>query len=175
VRQTLEQGAGVVLFSGDKLLGGPQAGLAVGRTGWIDAMAHHPLARALRIDAASQAALAVTLEHYAAGAGAAIPFWRMASLGYAELETRHQALLAASGAAGKVVDSGSVPGAGSAPGATIASPAILIDADADDAWHTLAAAPIPIIGRRRDGVLMVDLRSVDPGDDPAVVDALRAI
>jgi len=175
VRQTLEQGAGVVLFSGDKLLGGPQAGLVVGDSGWIEAMARHPLARALRIDAASSAALAVILEAYAAGAGAAIPFWRMASLSYVDLEIRHQELLAASGAEGKIVDSESVPGAGSVPGATIPSPAIQIDAPADDAWRRLAAAPTPVIGRRSGGALMVDLRSVDPADDRVVLDALRAV
>jgi L-seryl-tRNA(Ser) seleniumtransferase len=99
----------------------------------------------------------------------------MASLSYVELEIRHQELLAASGAEGKIVDSESVPGAGSVPGATIPSPAIQIDAPADDAWHTLAAAPTPVIGRRRDGALMLDLRSVDPADDRVVLDALRTV
>jgi len=175
VRQTLEQGADVVLFSGDKLLGGPQAGIAVGRTRYIDAMARHPLARALRINGSSAAALVATLEHYAAGRGALIPFWQMASLSFADLETRHESVLKASGVAGSIIASASVPGAGSAPGATIASPAISIDTNTDEAFRTLAAAPVPVIGRRRDGALMIDLRSVEPADDAVVIDVLRAI
>jgi L-seryl-tRNA(Ser) seleniumtransferase len=138
-------------------------------------MASHPLARALRIDGATQAALVVTLEHYASGAGSSIPFWRMAALGYAELEVRHQDLLTASGVVGKVVDSESVPGAGSAPGAAIPSPALQIEANADDSWHALASAPVPIIARRHAGVLTIDLRSVEAEDDAAVIAALRTL
>ena len=175
VVQTLEAGADVVLFSGDKLLGGPQAGIAAGRADLIEEMAAHPLTRALRLDASTQAALAVTLEHYAAGAGSAIPFWRMATLGYTELEARHQRVVDESRVAAKVVPSESVPGAGSVPGATIASPAIQVDGDADELWRTMAAAPVPVIGRRHDGAVLVDLRTVDPDPDVAVIDALRAL
>jgi L-seryl-tRNA(Ser) seleniumtransferase len=175
VRQTIEQGAGIVLFSGDKLLGGPQAGLVVGRRPWVETMRRHPLARALRIDAPTTASLTTTLEHYAAGAGDDIPFWRMASLSYAELEVRHAQVLAAAGIEGVVVESASVPGAGSVPGAAIPSPALQLAADPDAAWRRLAAAPVAIIGRRHEGACLIDLRTVDPDDDPAVIDALRAL
>jgi L-seryl-tRNA(Ser) seleniumtransferase len=175
VRQTIEQGAGIVLFSGDKLLGGPQAGLVVGRRPWVETMRRHPLARALRIDAPTTASLTTTLEHYAAGAGNDIPFWRMASLSYTELEVRHAQVLAAAGIEGVVVESASVPGAGSVPGAAIPSPALQLAADPDAAWRRLAAAPVAIIGRRHEGACLIDLRTVDPDDDPAVIDALRAL
>ena len=81
VQDSVRAGADVVLFSGDKLLGGPQAGIAVGRADAIGAMASHPLARAVRIDKASLAALIATLEHYQRGdAQSEIPIWQMLSI-----------------------------------------------------------------------------------------------
>ena len=174
VRQTLDAGADVVLFSGDKLLGGPQAGIAVGRADLIGRMKRHPVARAVRLDGGTAAALAATVEMYASGRGAEIPFWRMATAGYEELELRHRAVLDDSGAAGTVVAGESVPGAGSVPGETIPSPAIRLDAGADEEWMALVAAETPIVGRRRDGALQLDLRTVDPGDDEYVAGVLRS-
>jgi L-seryl-tRNA(Ser) seleniumtransferase len=175
VRQTLEAGADLVLFSGDKLIGGPQAGIAVGRKDLIGRMKSHPVARALRIDGSTGATLAETLELYATDRGMEIPFWRMASAGYAELEARHNAVLADSGAAGSVVRGESVPGAGSVPGETIPSPSIRLEAPPDSGWKHLIAADPPIVGRRRDGALLVDLRTVQPDDDRNVSAALRAL
>jgi len=175
VRQTLEAGADVVLFSGDKLLGGPQAGIAVGRRDLIDAMKRHPVARATRIDGSTGAALAATLELYATGRGSEIPFWRMASAGYEDLRTRHEKVLSASGAAGAVVAAESVPGAGSVPGEAIPSPAIRLETAPDPGWKHLIAGEPPIVSRRREGALFVDLRTVEPEDDPHVSAALRAL
>ena len=173
VRQTLEEGADVVLFSGDKLVGGPQAGIAVGRGDLITRMKSHPVARAVRTDGSTGATLAATLESYAAARGTDIPFWRMASLGYDDLRVRHEKVLAMSGAGGAVIAEESVPGAGSVPGRAIPSPAIRLEFAPDPGWRHLVSSVPPIVGRRRAGALFVDLRTVDPDDDDVVANALR--
>ncbi len=165
VRQTLEAGASVVLFSGDKLLGGPQAGVIVGRADAVDMIRRHPMARALRVDGITQAALVTTLEAYAAGDGRAIPFWAMATMDVAVLTSRSAALAAAIGAAAAVIDSHSVPGAGSVPGEMIPSPAVRVTCDADAVWHGLISATPPVMARRKQGALEIDLRTVPPGND----------
>ncbi|MDJ0663015.1 MAG: L-seryl-tRNA(Sec) selenium transferase [Acidimicrobiia bacterium] len=165
VRQTLQDGADVVLFSGDKLLGGPQAGIAVGRSDLITLMAQHPLARAVRIDGATHAALAATLELYADDRGGEIPFWAMASLDYDSLERRHNHLLEALGGRGEVIVGESLPGAGSVPGETIPSPNLRLAGKADELWERLLSATPPVLARRREGELILDLRTVDPADD----------
>ncbi|MDJ0952038.1 MAG: L-seryl-tRNA(Sec) selenium transferase [Acidimicrobiia bacterium] len=172
VRQTLETGADLVLFSGDKLLGGPQAGIAVGRRDLIGRMAKHPLARAVRIDGATHAALVATLEMYAADRGAEIPFWAMVGLEYDHLEKRHQQLLGAVGGKGNVVAGESLPGAGSVPGETIPSPNLHLTGNADRLWERLLNASPPILARRREGTLIIDLRTVDPKDDAHLVETL---
>ena len=175
VRQTLDAGADVVLFSGDKLLGGPQAGIAVGAARLIDVMKRHPVARAVRMDGSTGAALATTLEAYASRRGDDIPFWRMASLDYEALEVRHRKVLDESGTGGEIIESSSVPGAGSVPGEAIRSPAIRIATAPDPAWKHLATARPPIVVRRRDDALQVDLRTVEPSDDAIVAAALHGL
>lgn len=172
VRQTLADGAGVVLFSGDKLLGGPQSGIAVGQASLIRRMAKHPLARAVRIDGSTHAALAATLEMYADGRGAEVPFWAMVALGYDALEERHRRVLESVGGAGRIVAGESLPGAGSVPGETIPSPNLHLVGNADELWHRLLRATPPILARRREGALIIDLRTVDPTDDQHVADLL---
>lgn len=172
VRQTLEDGADLVLFSGDKLLGGPQAGIAVGRADLIGRMAVHPLARALRIDGPTHSALVGTLELYASGRGAEIPFWSMVSLSYDELVERHERLLHRLGGAGAVVRGESLPGAGSVPGETIPSPNLVLTGNADELWQHLLESSPPVLARRREGKLIIDLRTVDPEDDEQIIAAL---
>jgi L-seryl-tRNA(Ser) seleniumtransferase len=173
VRQTLETGAGVVLFSGDKLFGGPQAGLAAGDSGLIDVMSRHPLARALRVDGPTLAAVEATLELYASGRGHEIPFWQMASLSHSDLEARTRAV--AGGVGAEVVQGQSVPGAGSVPGRGIPSPLIRVMGNTDGCWRALLAGVPPILGRREEGALLLDLRTVDPADDGSIADALAAV
>jgi L-seryl-tRNA(Ser) seleniumtransferase len=172
VRQTLEDGADLVLFSGDKLLGGPQAGIAVGRVDLIGKMAVHPVARAVRIDGSTHASLIGVLELYASGRGAEIPFWSMAALPYDVLEERHARLLDRLGGGGEVVAGESLPGAGSVPGESIRSPNIVLHGKTDELWNKLLRASPPILARRKEGALLVDLRTVDPADDDVIAAAL---
>ena len=123
-RQTLEAGAAAVTFSGDKLLGGPQAGIIAGRQDVIDACARHPLARALRAGGLTLAVLQHIALAYLRRDGHAIPFWKMATTPLDELRARAHGL-----GAGAVVDTEAVAGAGSLPGTEIPSIGIAITGD----------------------------------------------
>lgn len=175
VRQTLEKGADVVLFSGDKLLGGPQAGIAVGSVASIERMATHPVARALRINSPTIAMLTATFEAYASGAAASLPFWTMATTPTDVIHTRTQAALDASRAVGAIVDGESLPGAGSVPGITIPTPVLRLDGREEHVWRTLADHETPVIAARRDSAALVNLRSVHPDEDSIVAAALAEI
>lgn len=175
VRQVLEQGSDVVLFSGDKLLGGPQAGIAVGKTSSVERMARHPIARAVRINAATIASLTATFEAYASGRAAEIPFWQMATTPVEEIRRRTDEVLRASGANGSIVDGESLPGAGSVPGLTIPTPVLRIDGDDEKTWRLLADREPPVVAARRDGATIVNLRSVTPDEDSIVAAALASI
>ena len=172
VRQTLEVGAGLVMFSGDKLLGGPQAGIVVGTGDLVQRMARHPIARAVRIDGPTHSALATTLELYASDRGADVPFWAMVALSQDELATRHSRLLEALGGRGEVIDGESLPGAGSVPGETIRSPNLQLAGKADELWDRLLSGSPPILARRKEGNLIIDLRTVDPEDDAHIIAVL---
>jgi L-seryl-tRNA(Ser) seleniumtransferase len=173
VKQALAAGTDIVTFSGDKLLGGPQAGIVVGRGDLVERMANHPIARALRIDGSNLAALSATLELYADGRGAEVPFWSMATRPYESLEKRLTRLQAATG--GEIRPGSSVPGAGSVPGAELATPVLaLSDVKVDRVWDLLLSAETPVVARRESGELIVDLRAVPDSDDAAVLAALEA-
>ena len=172
VRQTIETGADVVLFSGDKVMGGPQAGIAVGTSDAIETMRRHPLARALRCDGPTLAALEATIELYSEGRGAEIPFWAMTSIPYEELELRSKDVITRAGVAAELDSGRSVPGAGSVPGRGMSSPVIRVPGDADELWRRLLHYEPPIVARRADGELTIDLRAVDPTDDASVSAAM---
>jgi L-seryl-tRNA(Ser) seleniumtransferase len=174
VRQTLTDGATVVLFSGDKLLGGPQAGLVVGSGPAIETMRTHPIARAVRIAGPMLDSLAVTLELYAAGRGNEVPFWKMASLSSESLIGRCEAVIEASGATATVIDDRSLPGAGTVPGMGIPGPAILVEGTAETMWRSLLDEATPVVARRDERGLIVDLRAVAPEDDALVASGLSA-
>ena len=169
VRQSLDSGADVVMFSGDKLLGGPQAGIIVGRSRLIEAIGANPLTRALRVDGVTYAALSATLEAYIKGSPTEIPFWRYALTTAADLQARVSRL--ARGDGDEVVVDSSVVGAGSAPGLWIPTPVLRIH-DGDKVFSALLDEDIPILTRRDRGDLIVDLRAVEPGDDDVVATAL---
>ena len=170
-RQSLAAGAALVTFSGDKLFGGPQAGIIAGRADLVQRCARHPLARALRpgslvLNALQQVALA-----YLRRDGQAIEFWRMASLAITELERRAHMVIEESGA-GEVAKMASVPGGGTLPGIEIDSWGVVLDGD-----HTAAlrARTPPIIARVSEDRTCLDLRTVGLEDDHHVIAALKAL
>lgn len=176
VRQTLADGAALVTFSGDKLLGGPQAGVVAGRADLVERCARHPLARALRPGALVLAALQETALAYLRRDGDAIPFWRMAAIPAEELRSRAEALVAGTGGPGRpgieVVECESVPGGGSVPGLTMVSAGVGLDGDHSAA---LRAVEPPVIARVHEGRTILDLRTVDPADDAVVAKALATL
>jgi L-seryl-tRNA(Ser) seleniumtransferase len=174
-RERLDQGADVVTFSGDKLVGGPQAGLVVGRADLVTRMRRDPLARAMRPDKVTVAAVAATLGLYRAGLAAErIPVWRMIARPLEEVRTRATAIVEAVGPLACVIDVRSTVGGGSLPGETLPSAAVAIQAASPDRVLAVLRRGTPaIIGRIEDDRASFDLRTVEPSDDPALVTALR--
>ena len=164
-RQAVAAGADLVAFSGDKLLGGPQAGILVGGEEIVATLRSSPLARALRVDGVTYAALAATLEEYLEGEVNSIPFWRHALLGEEELRPRSEKVAEAIG--GLVETGVSRVGAGSAPGIDIPTPQVRL-AGQHLLYEILLAEERPILTRRETGDLVVDLRAVDEDEDEAV-------
>jgi L-seryl-tRNA(Ser) seleniumtransferase len=170
-RQAIADGAALFTFSGDKLLGGPQAGIIAGRADLVQACMRHPLARALRPGAHVLLALQeVALAYLGRTAAETIPFWRMVATPLEELQRRGEEIVRAAGV-GTVVASDAIPGAGSAPGATMPSVAVSVRGDL---LTSLRAAQPPVVARARDGATLLDLRTVDPADDAHLVSVLRA-
>ncbi len=173
VRQALDAGATVVTFSGDKLLGGPQAGIVVGRADAIATIARHPLARAMRADKMTLAALQQVALVYLSGDATAIPLWRMATTPLVELRARAGRVVAHAPGS-EMVDTEAVAGGGSLPGLTIPSVGVAVrPTDARDAMARLRDHGV--IARTDADRIVCDLRSVDPRDDAVVVSALAAL
>ena len=165
-RQTLEAGADLVTFSGDKLFGGPQAGIIAGRADLVATCAAHPLARALRPGALVLGALQATALAYLNRDGDSIPFWRMASLPQDVLRSRAEAL-----GIGIPVDVASTPGGGTLPEVEIPSAAVAVDGDQRSALRNRER---PIIARVIEGRTIIDLRTVHPDDDSEIKTALTS-
>lgn len=174
VRQTVASGPDLVLFSGDKLLGGPQAGIIVGTSAAIDLVSTHPIARAVRLDGSTIAAICDTLTMYADQRVLDIPFWTMASATIESLNKRSTAMLEGTTGA-RIVDGESLPGAGTVPGRTIPTRLIELPGSPDVTWATLASHTPPIIATRRDDSTFIDLRTVQTRDDDHVAAALQSI
>lgn len=172
-RQTLEARADLVFFSGDKLLGGPQAGIVAGRADLIGALRRHPLARALRVDKHRLWLLQETFLAYLGGRAADIPFWRMAT---SDPRERAVALAAALGPPAATSSGESLIGAGSAPGASIPTTLVRWPVERADATAArLRQTDPPVIARIEDDAILLDLRTVDPADDDLLLSCLKSV
>ncbi len=185
VQEAVAAGCDVVTFSGDKLLGGPQAGLIVGRARWLDAIRSHPLARAVRADKLDYAALAATLAQYRSPESAweQVPVLRMLAADPDALRERARALAEA---AARILPPGwqvavrptaAAVGGGALPGAELPSFAVAVTGplppDALD--RALREQDPPVFGRIAQDALLLDVRTLLPGEDAQVVAALAAV
>jgi L-seryl-tRNA(Ser) seleniumtransferase len=171
VRQSLDAGAALVTFSGDKLLGGPQAGVIAGRADLVAACAAHPLYRVTRPGGLILAALQDVALAYLDRRAHLLPFWRMATVPVAALRERAETL-ASQLARGAAVACASVAGGGALPGVDIPSWGVAVPGDHRRALR--ASTPRPIVARTHNQETVVDLRTVDPDDDAHVAAALAA-
>jgi L-seryl-tRNA(Ser) seleniumtransferase len=175
--ERLAAGADLVTFSGDKLVGGPQAGFLVGRADLIARVRRDPLARAMRPDKVTMAAVALTLGRYRAGrATIDIPVWRMIAAPLEDLRTRAAALVARLAGAAEIVDLRSTVGGGSLPGETLPSVGLAITGGGSAARRmaSLRRGDPVVIGRIEDGRVVLDLRTVDPAHDDVLATAIVA-
>jgi len=178
VPETVRDGASLIIMSGDKLLGGPQAGIVLGTREAIGALRKHPLARALRVDKLTLAALEATLALYRDPMRARREIPALAMLTEAPEGIRARAIAIAdavtkaTGAAIAVDASEATVGGGAFPTARIPSFAITIATDAPGLEARLRHGAIPVVGRIADGRLWLDLRSVPPEDDAVLLPML---
>jgi L-seryl-tRNA(Ser) seleniumtransferase len=174
VQTSVAAGMTLVAFSGDKLLGGPQAGIIVGRGAEVARLRRHPLMRAIRPDKLTLAALGATLAHYLRGeAEREVPVWRMLSADAGSLERRARALAEQVG--GTAVESRSAIGGGSLPGQTQPSWAVALRAESPDGLAAaLRRAEPPVIGRIEDDRVLLDLRAILPEQDDVLASAVQA-
>ena len=187
-QEAIAAGIGLVFFSGDKLLGGPQAGIVVGKRELVGRLERHPLARAVRIDKMSLASLTATLTHYLSGnAESEVPVWRMISAPAMEIKSRAErwrdAVSGSSGYETAVVPARSAIGGGSLPGETLDSWALSISANGaghspESLLSTLRSRSTPVIARIEDDSVRLDPRTVLPEQDDditrAIAEALAA-
>ncbi|HXY73793.1 MAG TPA: L-seryl-tRNA(Sec) selenium transferase [Dehalococcoidales bacterium] len=184
VQKSVSAGAALVFFSGDKLIGGPQAGIIVGKRTYVDKLRRHPLARAVRIDKIRLAGLAATLLHYLKGeAVEKVPVWQMISATTASFEPRLvQWVNAAGDSRARIISGESMVGGGSLPGGTLPTRLLAIgDGNKKSASSiqkladSLRRRDMPVIGRIQDNVLLLDPRTVMPEEDEIVAAALQEI
>jgi L-seryl-tRNA(Ser) seleniumtransferase len=174
VQESLEAGSDLVCFSGDKLLGGPQAGIIVGRADLIARLRRHPLARAVRADKIALVGLSATLLHYLKNeAEIRVPVWQMISMTPEDARRRAQNWIY-SLRQGEIVESFSKVGGGSLPGAEIPSNVLALDVNKPDAFLArLRRARPAIIARVEDGRVIIDPRTVLPKQEGALLVELQ--
>ena len=184
VQQSIAVGADLVLFSGDKLMGGPQAGIIVGKKQLVDKLKKHPLLRGLRIDKVRLAGLTATLVHYLKGEELEkIPVWRMISMPLDDIDRRARMWTESLKGMARVIDGESMIGGGSLPGATLPTRLLAIGeagkrkkmTSAQELSKQLRSLEIPVIARISEDMLLLDPRTVFPEEDPIVQQALQGI
>ncbi len=179
VQQSVKAGASLTFFSGDKLLGGPQAGIIVGKKQYIDKLEKHPLARAMRIDKIRLAGIAITLIHYLKGeATLKIPVWQMISTPLKDIEKRAKNWAGVLGGDVKVVDGETMVGGGSLPGGSLPTKLLAIGAGSkkvQEIARKLRLQEVSVIGRIDKERLLLDPRTVLPEEDEIVLKALKEI
>jgi L-seryl-tRNA(Ser) seleniumtransferase len=186
VRESVEVGFSLVLFSGDKMLGGPQAGIIAGKKDLVQKVRRHPLFRALRVDKLTIAAMETTLRAYLRGAWNEIPSLRMMQMSVEEISARtarfHKVLLAkVAGADAEVdiADGRSLVGGGSTPAQSLPTKVIRIASARHSATDLevrlrTGAGPAPVVARIEEDRLLIDLRTVLPEQEPALAEALAS-
>jgi len=178
-QESVRAGVGLTFFSGDKLLGGPQAGIVVGSRSLISVLERHPLARAVRIDKLSLASLTMTLQHYLLNESEKkIPIWRMISASAEDIKDRANLLKEGLEVHSTVVESRSPIGGGSLPGETLPSWVLAIHCaetagGADRVLNNLRMCDKPVIGRIADEQVLLDPRTVLPEQDADLKRSLR--
>jgi len=170
IQESVRAGADLVTFSGDKLLGGPQAGIIVGRESLIAKLRRHPLTRALRVDKTTIAGIQANLLHYVRGdAVQKVPVWQMMAMNASKIGDRARHLIQALGSLGErcdVVTGESMVGGGSLPGELL--PTYLISVQADNATRfarDLRLGRPSVVARVREGSVLFDLRTVLPAQE----------
>jgi L-seryl-tRNA(Ser) seleniumtransferase len=181
VPESVRGGAHLTLFSGDKLLGGPQAGLVVGRRDLVERLRRHPLARALRCDKATLAALHATLLHYLRGeAEERVPALRMLARSPEDIEAQVSSWRDSLGLPGaQVRPSRSAVGGGTLPGSELPSAALVLEpagwgVGAEELARRLRHAEAPVVGRIAEDLLWLDGRAVSPEEEPDLLGSVRA-
>ena len=177
-QESIRHGAGLVFFSGDKLLGGPQAGIVIGKKELVDILARHPLARALRIDKLSLASLTATLTHYLKNeAEKEIPVWRMISTSESALKERAMLWQSVLECSSTIEKSRSAIGGGSLPGETLPTWVLSVDCrdtGAEGVMRRLRESNTPVVARVDEDRILLDPRTVLPEEDGLLLDALRS-
>ncbi len=176
VAEALASGADIVCISGDKLLGGPQCGIILGKKNIIDRLRKHPLLRAVRVDKYAAIALSATLLHYLKGEAGELPVYKMMGLPLESLGERCQSLvekLAVAGVAAEVIDGQSLAGGGSLPDETLPTKlvAVAVKGSLEEFSRRLRLGLPPVLGRSLEGRFVFDLRTVFPEQDSDIARA----
>ena len=180
-QSSISEGSDLVFFSGDKLLGGPQAGIIVGKSKYVSILEKHPMMRAIRMDKMNLAALSATLAHYIKNEHESkIPVWRMISASLDSLRARIKVWEEISNESLEAISTDSAIGGGSLPGETIPTYALKVKTSqtaysALEILSKLRHSQIPIIARIEEEDVLIDPRTVLPEDDGHICMALKGI